>query len=253
MRLFLETSGLLKVLLREDLPDLAREAFSQAQAHAASAFALPEAVGVFHAMQRDGRLTRPLYRKALRELYELWEYLEVLTPTLEGHMRAARLCERHPLKGADAVHLEGALFLKGLYPDTALLTFDRTLYRAAKKEGLTVVRVPPWKGGADPRPSLPQADRGARVHPHLHGPHPGGDGHPALPRRAHLGGFHLEAPLGPRQADEGGLPFKLEPHLLVAQGGGPHPGLARGGGLSLVRRSRGPLTPLKGEVKGDEP
>lgn len=64
-------------------------------------------------MQRDGRLTRPLYRKALRELYELWEYLEVLTPTLEGHMRAARLCERHPLKGADAVHLEGALFLKG--------------------------------------------------------------------------------------------------------------------------------------------
>lgn len=119
MRLFLETSGLLKVLLREDLSDLAREAFSQAQAHAASAFALPEAVGVFHAMQRDGRLTRPLYRKALRELYELWEYLEVLTPTLEGHMRAARLCERHPLKGADAVHLEGALFLKGLYPDTA--------------------------------------------------------------------------------------------------------------------------------------
>lgn len=71
MRLFLETSGLLKVLLREDLSDLAREAFSQAQAHAASAFALPEAVGVFHAMQRDGRLTRPLYRKALRELYEL--------------------------------------------------------------------------------------------------------------------------------------------------------------------------------------
>ena len=69
MRLFLETSGLLKVLLREDLSDLAREAFSQAQAHAASAFALPEAVGVLHAMQRDGRLTRPLYRKALRELY----------------------------------------------------------------------------------------------------------------------------------------------------------------------------------------
>ena len=151
MRLFLETSGLLKVLLREDLSDLAREAFSQAQAHAASAFALPEAVGVLHAMQRDGRLTRPLYRKALRELYELWEYLEVLTPTLEGHMRAARLCERHPLKGADAVHLEGALFLNGLYPDTALLTFDRTLYRAAKKEGLTVVRVPPLEG-LTPRP-----------------------------------------------------------------------------------------------------
>ncbi|MGC8876844.1 type II toxin-antitoxin system VapC family toxin [Thermus sp.] len=142
MRLFLETSGLLKVLLQEDLSDLAREAFSQAQAHAASAFALPEAVGVLHAMRRDNKLTRLLYRKALRELYELWDYLEILTPTLEGHMRAARLCEKHPLKGADALHLEGALFFKELHPDSTLLTFDRALYRAAKKEGLAVVRVP---------------------------------------------------------------------------------------------------------------
>ncbi len=115
MRLFLETRGLLKVLLREDLSDLAREVFSQAQAHAASAFALPEAVGVLHAMQRDGRLTRPLYRKALRELYELWEHLEVLTPTLEAHEGGPPM-RKAPLKGADAVHREGALFLHGSTP-----------------------------------------------------------------------------------------------------------------------------------------
>ncbi|WP_018110830.1 type II toxin-antitoxin system VapC family toxin [Thermus igniterrae] len=199
MRLFLETSSLLKVLLREDLSDLAREAFFQAQVHATSAFALPEAVGVLHAMQRDGRLTRPLYHKSLRGLYELWEYLEVLTPTLEGHMRAARLCERHPLKGADAVHLEGALFLRGLYPDTTFLTFDRTLY-AGRQEGGPDCGEGTSSGreGLTLRPSLPQADRGARVHPHLHGANPRGNGHPALPPGAHPGGLHLEAPPRPR-------------------------------------------------------
>ena len=37
-------------------------------------------------------------------------------------------------------------YLVGVFLFAALLTFDRTLYRAAKKEGLTVVRVPPLEG-----------------------------------------------------------------------------------------------------------
>jgi predicted nucleic acid-binding protein len=142
LNLLLETSGLLKLLLREEFSPLAQEAFSQAEALAASAFALPEAVGVLHAMRRDGRLSRTGYRKALKELYGLWDYLEVLTPTLEGHVRAAQLCEKHPLKGADALHLVAALYLREFRQEVVLLTFDRTLYHAAKREGLAVVPVP---------------------------------------------------------------------------------------------------------------
>lgn len=143
--LFLETSGLLKLLVQEPFSEIAREAFLEAERLVACAFALTESVGVLHAMHRDGRLSRPQFRKALRELYDLWEGLTVVVPGYATFQAAAELCAREPLKGADAVHLQMALDLQALGTRLRFLTFDRTLYRVAKTQGLEVVAVPSFE------------------------------------------------------------------------------------------------------------
>ncbi|WP_135256798.1 type II toxin-antitoxin system VapC family toxin [Thermus caldilimi] len=140
--LFLETSGLLKLLVQEAFSEIAREAFLAADSVGACAFALTESTGVLHAMHRDGRLSRPQFRKALRELYDLWEGLTVVVPGYATFQAAAELCAKEPLKGADAVHLQAALDLQALGARPLFLTFDRTLYRVAKARGLAVVAVP---------------------------------------------------------------------------------------------------------------
>lgn len=137
--LFLETSGLLKLLVQEPFSERAREAFLAAKGIGACAFALTESVGVLHAMHRDGRLTRPQFRKALREPYDLWEGLTVVVPGYVTFQAAAELCAREPLKGADAVHLQAALDLQALGARPLFLTLDRTLYRVARAKGLAVV------------------------------------------------------------------------------------------------------------------
>ncbi|WP_169709579.1 PIN domain-containing protein [Deferrisoma camini] len=48
------------------------------------------------------------------------------------------LSERHVLKGADLWHLATTKTLQATLPEARILTFDRVLSAAAKKEGLAV-------------------------------------------------------------------------------------------------------------------
>ena len=81
-----------KLLVQEAFSEIARKAFLAAEGVEACASALTESTGNLHATHRDGRLSRPQFRKALWELYDLWEGLTVVVPGCAILQAAAELC-----------------------------------------------------------------------------------------------------------------------------------------------------------------
>lgn len=54
---------------------------------------------------------------------------------------AFELCQKHPLKGPDAIHLAAVKTLLILRPRTKFFTLDQTLYRVVQKEKIPLVEV----------------------------------------------------------------------------------------------------------------
>lgn len=93
----------------------------------------PEAIAALRARKDQQRLTQKGFLQALRGLEDLWSSL-YLVESVPALMRAAGLlAQRHPLKGADAVHLAAALAFarRGPFP-IRFFTLDRARYRVAK-------------------------------------------------------------------------------------------------------------------------
>lgn len=57
------------------------------------------------------------------------------------------LCQKHPLKGTDAIHLAAAKILLPFRPQLTFFTLDKTLYQAAQKEKVLVVTIPEFERG----------------------------------------------------------------------------------------------------------
>lgn len=91
------------------------------------------------AASRAGRLTDPGYEQALGGFGVLCDELYVVAVDSELTQRAAELSEEHSLRGYDAIHLASALVLG---PETAMVTWDRELARAAGDAGLALAPKP---------------------------------------------------------------------------------------------------------------
>jgi hypothetical protein len=72
--------------------------------------------------------------------------------TAQTMARVPDLCRRHPLRGADAVHLSAALFLRDEGLDGEFVCGDERLLAAARAEGLRAVD-PAAEEAAAPAPS----------------------------------------------------------------------------------------------------
>jgi len=95
----------------------------------ASAFARLVREGILHpAHEGEARAT-------LDDLRASWT--EVL-PTPRIRSEAERLVRLHPLRGADALQLSAALDWSGSPAGERLITFDRQLAEAARRQGFTV-------------------------------------------------------------------------------------------------------------------
>ncbi|GIW32860.1 MAG: hypothetical protein KatS3mg072_0193 [Meiothermus sp.] len=57
------------------------------------------------------------------------------------------LCQKHSLKGADAIHLAAVKILLSFRPQLTFFTLDKTLYQAAQKEKIPVVTIPEFERG----------------------------------------------------------------------------------------------------------
>ncbi|MBI4612737.1 MAG: type II toxin-antitoxin system VapC family toxin [Planctomycetes bacterium] len=137
MNLYLDTSALVKLYVREPGTRDVRTQVDRAERVATSRVAYPEARAAFARRFREGGLSRPGLRQAAAALDRDLPGLLIVELDAITARRAGDLAERHALRGFDAIHLASALELTSLLGSVAVfLAYDSTLLAAAAAEGL---------------------------------------------------------------------------------------------------------------------
>ena len=135
MILYLDTSSLVKLYVREAGSDAVREAVQQARLVATSVLAYPEMRATLGRLHREGALTTPKHRLLQREFEEQWPaYLRV--EATDPLCRAAGdLAERYGLRGSDSIHLASfaEVARSAGISESRFSSFDKRLNDAAQK------------------------------------------------------------------------------------------------------------------------
>jgi len=146
VRLYLDTSALVKLHVEEDGSPAVREAADRAEMVATSALAYVEARAAFVRRREEGTLSTGDYRRIVRDLDADWDRYLVVEVTDQLVREGARLAEAHRLKAYDAVHLASATTVRAEPTDPwVFASWDRSLERAARREGLAPLRAIPGR------------------------------------------------------------------------------------------------------------
>jgi len=141
VRLYLDTSALVKLYVEQDGSSAVRRLVSQSRPVGTSALAYVEARAAFSRRKTEGHLTVAEHRRVVHDLDADWDRfvrLEVTEPLIR---EAADLAEAHRLRAHDAIHLASARVLKKRLDEVVLFaTWDTHLNRAAEREGFENVR-----------------------------------------------------------------------------------------------------------------
>ncbi|MBU2600719.1 MAG: type II toxin-antitoxin system VapC family toxin [Actinobacteria bacterium] len=138
MRVFLDTSALVKRYVDEPGSDTIAAVLAEADRLIVSALTLPECVSAFRRLAREGHVTSEQYER-LKAIVLLDLSDAVVCHVVPEVIDLAIDClEQYPLRTLDAMQLAGARAVK---PDL-FVTSDRRQAHAARSEGLEVVEVP---------------------------------------------------------------------------------------------------------------
>ena len=141
MILYLDTSSLVKLYVREDGSDEVMALLDGARVVATSQVAYAEARAAFARKHREGDFTEEQYHTVVGNLERDWGAYFVLDVSRPVSKIAGELAERHSLKGLDAIHLASALILSTRLG--SMVTFsssDRKLKDAARAASLNVCK-----------------------------------------------------------------------------------------------------------------
>jgi predicted nucleic acid-binding protein len=142
LRLYLDTSALVKRYVEEEGSATVREAIARAETVATAVIAYVEACAAFARRRREGTLSRGDYRRTIQELQSDWEHYLLLEVTNELIRRAADLAAIYPLRAYDTMHLAFAKALhERLQGPIFFAGWDSNLSAVAKREGLTSVPI----------------------------------------------------------------------------------------------------------------
>jgi predicted nucleic acid-binding protein len=138
--LYLDTSALVKLYVREQGSRAAKDAVRAAARVATSRVAYPEARAAFARRSREGRIAAKRLRRIVAALDRDLSTYVLVEVTAAVARAAGQLAERRALRGFDAVHLASALELgAALGSAPKLMAFDDRLTDAALAEGLVVL------------------------------------------------------------------------------------------------------------------
>lgn len=136
MILFLDTSALVKLYLVEPGSERMRGATTQEGPVAASHLAFAEIHATFARRSREEFLLAVEFEQLRLRFADDWEQLTQIPIGSEILALVPGLCERHPLRGGDALHLASALLLLQEGLEVTFACSDRRLLDAAAAEGL---------------------------------------------------------------------------------------------------------------------
>lgn len=142
-----DSGPLIQLHTQEAFSALALQVYREAGRIGACNLVLPEIAGATGAMLRDKRINRAQRKQIQEFVRHNWDTWLILPLTATVCERAFELCQRHPLKGPDALHLAAAQALLRFRPQLRFFTLDRTLYQAAQKEKVPVVVIPEFERG----------------------------------------------------------------------------------------------------------
>lgn len=131
---YVDTSVLVKVLIDEPGTDRARRLWQVAEELASVTLVAVEARAALAAARRGQRLTPAQHRRAVANLGELLDQMDLVGVGDEIVERACDLVESASLRGYDALHLAGALLVEA----TVMASADEDLCGAAEKLGLHI-------------------------------------------------------------------------------------------------------------------
>ena len=137
MILYLETSNLVKLYVREADSGEISSLVSKAEAVAASIVAYAEARAAFARKFREKGITEDDHKRIKKDLDSDWEKLFVIKLTDVLVKSAGDLAEKCSLRGFDAIHLVSALELQKAVSDPVVFSSsDAKLRESARAEGL---------------------------------------------------------------------------------------------------------------------
>lgn len=163
MILYLDTSALVKLYAEEPGREEVENAVQEARVVAVSDIGYVEACSALARMEREGFFSTDEHDETVAQLQQ--DYQEVyLSRPITGDViaRAGELARKHGLRAYDAVHMSTALVLReesrelaersqesgesspqeGAELQVALMTFDRSLMKAANSEDLAHLHQP---------------------------------------------------------------------------------------------------------------
>ena len=140
MILYLDTSALVKLYVREAGSTALRTHATKADVLATSVVAYAEARAAFARLKQSGLSSEARHQQRVRQLELDWEALLRVELGPDLLRSAGDLAEIYSLRGFDSIHLASALWLKARVSEPVdFAVFDQRLGAAASKAGLTTV------------------------------------------------------------------------------------------------------------------
>jgi len=142
LRLYLDTSALVKLYVEEEGSPLVRKAVEEAETVATSIVGYVEARAAFARRHREKTISLLDYRRVIRDFESDWGRYLILQVTDVLIRQAGRLTEAHKLRAHDAIHLASATILRQRLADAvSFASWDSQLQTAARREGLDLVHI----------------------------------------------------------------------------------------------------------------
>lgn len=134
--IYFDSSALVKLVLDETGSDLAADLWNGCDAALASRLAYPEVCSALAAASRNHDLKKSEASAAADEWETFWASMRPIELSADVERVAGGLAARHRLRGAEAVHLAGALALTPA--DVTVAVWDKRLHAGAAAVGLSV-------------------------------------------------------------------------------------------------------------------
>lgn len=140
MRLYLDTSAVVKLYVDEDGSSMVRQWVDDADTVATSIIAFVEARAAFVRRHREKRISSAAHARLVRDFAADWDRYLVLEATQPLMRLAGRLAATHALRAYDAIHLASAKILREKLAEPVFFaSWDARLGAAARKEGLEIM------------------------------------------------------------------------------------------------------------------